>query len=194
MRIRVPDSTNLSLMLTLPIYLAQVAEAPEYEFDFAEVKFVTPAWLILVGTALREFRAHHPQARRRAVNYGHMGYAAHMGFFQYFGVKFGLKPAEAAGGDSYIPITEVLVCELKCKATKNFTSTGDIIEEKSRKLSLILTLRDDGDLADTLTYSIREIIRNVVEHSRAESYTFADNIGRLCRKQKSLSPIRDAAS
>jgi hypothetical protein len=173
MRIRVPDSTNFSSMLTLPIYLAQAVEVAEYEFDFADVKFVTPAWLILVGTALREFRAHHPQARRRAVNYHHMGYAAHMGFFRYFGVKFGLKPAEATGSDSYIPITEVLVCELKSKATKKFISTGDIIEEESRKLSLILTLRDDGDLADTLTYSIREIIRNVVEHSRAESYTFA---------------------
>jgi hypothetical protein len=68
-------------MLTLPIYLAQVEEASEYEFDFSEVKFVTPAWLILVGTALRKFRADRSHARRRAVNYRHMGYAAHMGFF-----------------------------------------------------------------------------------------------------------------
>jgi hypothetical protein len=66
-----------------------------------------------------------------------------------------------------------LVCDLKLKAIENYTSTGDAIENESRKLSLILTLKDEGDLADTLTYSIREIIRNVVEHSRAESYTFA---------------------
>jgi hypothetical protein len=160
-------------MLTLPIYLARVTEAPEYKFDFAEVKFVTPTWLILVGSALRRFRGHHPQAHRRAINYRHMGYAAHMGFFQYFGVQFGLKPAEAGGSDSYVPITEVSVCDLKSRAAKNFAAAGDVIEEESRRLSLILTLGEDGDLTDTLTYSIREIVRNVVEHSGAKGYTFA---------------------
>ena len=46
---------------------------------------------------------------------------------------------------------------------------GDVIEARSRELAGVLTQTDHGPLFDTLSYSIREIIRNTVEHSEAEA-------------------------
>lgn len=46
---------------------------------------------------------------------------------------------------------------------------GEIIEARARELSGVLTQTDSGPLFDTLSYAIREIIRNTVEHSGAEA-------------------------
>ena len=39
-------------------------------------------------------------------------------------------------------------------------------------MALILAQSNSGDLFDTLTYSIREIIRNVIEHSKSNQFGF----------------------
>ncbi|WP_146006399.1 hypothetical protein [Cohaesibacter celericrescens] len=47
-----------------------------------------------------------------------------------------------------------------------------MIEGKAAELAGILTRHLEGELLDTLTYSIREIMRNVVEHSDSELIHF----------------------
>jgi len=144
-----------------------------YEFDFQDVSFVTPGWLIGIGSALRRFREERPQAKCRATNYKHLEYAAHVGFFKYFGMTYGLAPSEAEGSNTYVPITEVKVATIKECAANGYIHAGEIVEEEARRLARLLTRQEDGALVDTLTYSIREIVRNVVEHSKSETYTIS---------------------
>jgi hypothetical protein len=92
--------------------LAQLAATEYYEFDFQNVSFVTPGWLLIVGGALRTFRDARPESKRRVVNYKHLGYAAHVGFFKYFGMSYGLAPSEAGGSSTYVPITETNVAAM----------------------------------------------------------------------------------
>jgi hypothetical protein len=106
-----------------------------YEFDFQNVSFVTPAWLIVIGTALRRFREDRPDAKRRATNYKHLGYAAHVGFFQYFGLTYGLAPSEAKGSDTYVPITEIKISAIKERASNGRVHVGEIVEEESQRLA-----------------------------------------------------------
>src|SRR4051794_18166694 len=100
--------------------LGSIDEASAYRFDFGNVTFVTPGWMLVVGDALRKFRGAHPDAKRQAINYRHLGYPAHVGFFQYFGMDYGQAPAEALGSNTYVPITEVNVPELRKSASEKY--------------------------------------------------------------------------
>ncbi|QPZ92318.1 ATP-binding protein [Thioclava electrotropha] len=103
------------------------------------------------------------------MNYEHHGYAANLGFFKSFGLNHGKEPGEAAGSSRYIPIRDLNVAQIKDEAVDRFLEVGDVIEERAAELAKILTQDEAGDLQDTLTYSIREIMRNVVEHSKSEN-------------------------
>ncbi|MEH2550750.1 anti-sigma regulatory factor (Ser/Thr protein kinase) [Bradyrhizobium sp. AZCC 2262] len=173
MLVGVPGWDDPLKALEFGAVLGSLEEASAYRFDFAKVTFVTPGWMLVVGDALRNFRAARPNAKRQAINYRHLGYPAHVGFFQYFGVDYGQAPAEALGSNTYVPITEVNVLELRKDAAERYVQLGELIEEAAQQLARVLTQTNDGEVVETLTYSIREIVRNVVEHSGAETYTIA---------------------
>lgn len=114
-------------------------------------------------------QARCPQAGREHENHS---YAAHFGFFRSFGLQHGNAPEEAPGSSRYVPISELDVNEIHQEAFDSFQEVGDVIEDKAAELAGILTRHQEGELLDTLTYSIREIMRNVVEHSGSEKIHF----------------------
>src|SRR5258705_11431116 len=98
MRIEAPDAADFEKLATFPLRLREECHAaPVIEVDFGAIRFVTPAWLVIVGGALRRLREERADAKRKAYSFQHLGYAAHMGFFRYFGMDFGKEPAEARG-------------------------------------------------------------------------------------------------
>jgi len=173
MRVLVPSDVDIARYLGFGRDLFELPSSDAYEFDFGQVSFVSPGWLLSVGSALRDFRAHRPGAKRKATNYKHLGYAAHVGFFKFFGLTYGLAPAQAGGSDTYVPIREQDVAALKASAAERRMHPGEVVEEEARRLATLLTREEQGPLVDTLTYSLREIVRNVVEHSDSETYSVA---------------------
>lgn len=143
-----------------------------YEFDFGEARWFPPFSMLLLSVLLKQFRDLRPNARCRANNYQNHTYAAHFGFFRSFGLQHGNEPGQASGSGSYIPITRLDVTEIRESADAAWVETGEIIEARSRELSGVLTQTDNGPLFDTLSYAIREIIRNTVEHSGADAVFF----------------------
>jgi hypothetical protein len=173
MLVRVPGWNNPKRALEFGRELSLLESADSYEFDFQDVSFVTPGWLVTIGAAIRRFRDERPKAKRHVRNHKHLGYAAHVGFFRYFGLSYGLAPSEAEGSDTYVPITEVDVAAIRDRARNYYIHSGEIVEDEAKRLARLLSRQDSGSLVDTLTYSIREIVRNVVEHSGSPSYTIA---------------------
>lgn len=171
------ETMNITLPASLdPIPLAQFAteihdlpEADEYVIDFGHQRWFPPLSMLLLSSILRSFRENRPGGRRRAINFENHGYAAHFGFFQSFGLNHGKEPGEAAGSSRYIPLRDLNVTQIKDEAYDRYLEVGDVIEERSAELAQVLTQNEAGDLQDTLTYSIREIMRNVVEHSESEN-------------------------
>jgi hypothetical protein len=88
-------------------------------------------------------------------------------------MSYGLAPSEVAGTINYVAITEVDVASIRERAAKTYVHAGEIIEDEARQLAKLLTRNEGGPVVDTLTYSIREIVRNVIEHSRSPTYTIA---------------------
>lgn len=166
--IKIPHNLSINNALEFCNELWQMEDSNEYQFDFDALGMVEPFTMLYVANEIKRFRKSKPQSKFLAKNHDHKTYAAHMGFFRAFGVKFGNEPGQACGSSTYLPLTILKVADLKEEASESYSHVGDIIEEKSKEIAKLLTRQSSGDLVDTLTFSIREIIRNVVEHSNSE--------------------------
>ncbi len=172
-QVKVPQNLSLQKALKFCNKLWSLDDAEEYEFNFVNLGHVEPFTMAYVANELKRFRSTKSGCKFRAINHENNSYAAHMGFFKAFGLKYGNEPGEATGSSTYLPLTILDVSEIKKEACDNFSHVGDVIESKSEKIAKLLTRQSDGDLVDTLTFSIREIMRNVVEHSGSEIIEYA---------------------
>ena len=154
--------------------LAALPEVEEVQFDFGNVGFASPGWMISIGSALRQFREERKDVKRRnAVNYSHLTYAAHAGFFRFFGLKFGKEVAAANSSDRFIPVTELLVDDIRDEAVEQMEHHGDTIQRTSEELVGVLLQARDTPAHQALSYAMREMIRNVVEHSNSADLAYA---------------------
>ena len=166
--VNLPHSLDPISISQFSLDLHALPEAEEYIFDFGERRHFPPFSMLLLSSVLRHFRDERPNSRRRATNHDQHSYPAYMGFYRSFGLQHGNPPGGAAGTENCIPITDIDVPSIRLQARESFREVGDLVEEKASQLAHMLTQNARGPLADTLTYSIREIMRNVVEHSRSE--------------------------
>lgn len=137
-------------------------------FDFATLSHVEPLSMAIVSSEIKRSIQKNPNIRFLATNYKRHEYAAHMGFFQAFGLDYGKKPGEANGSSTYIPLTILNAEKLREEALENYEHIGDVLEKRSNELARILVREEDTELVKTLTFSLREIMRNVVEHSESQ--------------------------
>ncbi len=169
MNITLPNSLDPIPLARFATEIHNLPEADEYMIDFGPKRWFPPFSMLLLSSILRSFREKRPDARRRWMNHENHSYAAHFGFFQSFGLNHGNEPGEAPGNARYIPIRDLNVAQINDEAFDRFIEVGDVIEERAAELARVLTQEEEGDLQDTLTYSIREIMRNVAEHSQSEN-------------------------
>lgn len=170
--VKIPTSLDLVNSLNFSRELAELAPAEAYRFDFGAVKFFEPFGILLVSSEMARLKRRYPESTFSCFDYKRLGYAAHMGFFKSFGLDFGKNPGEANGGSAYIPLT-LLGCErIKDTAATLGNDPGDVLEDEAGNLASMLCKSGSGAAFDALRYSIREIMRNVVEHSQGTQIAF----------------------
>lgn len=147
--------------------LHALPEADEYVFDFGSERWFPPFSMVLLAMQLKRFREQRQDVEFSAVNFENHGYAAHMGFFKAFGLDHGNAPGQASGSSTHVPIQVLERSYFINEAARRCCEVGDVVESWAGDLSTLLTRTNSGALHDTLTFSIREIIRNVLEHSEA---------------------------
>lgn len=143
-----------------------------FEFDFQHFKYIDPFSLLYVSSEIQRFTDKHSLSEFQATNYKHCTYPAHMGFFQSFGVEFGKNPGEAIGSSTYIPISIHDTKEILRSANESMMHPAEFMELKSHEIAKILLRSLESKEIDVLTYCIREIFRNVIEHSKSEQFGF----------------------
>jgi hypothetical protein len=94
-----------------------------------------------------------------------------MGFYKAFGVEHSTEAGPAKAG-VFIPLTTLFVADIHKEAELQDLTIGHILEDKAKQIAQTLTRNQDGDWVDTLTYSIREMMRNTVEHSESETIEY----------------------
>ena len=135
----------------------------EIDLDFSHVSFFTPLSLLFIPHQIREFHRVFPEIRLHAVGYQQQHYAAHMGFFDYIGGAFGKTIGEAIGDRNYLPISKIDVSQFI--RSSGVGNVRDAIELETQRLARVLVRTAEGPAFDMVQYSLREIIRNVFEHS-----------------------------
>jgi hypothetical protein len=149
-----------------------VCAQEEYIYDYKDMSRVEPFGMLLIGSKIRCLVNENEKSVHKDINFklasGAKSYAAHMGFYQSVYQDFGNKPGEAKGSDTYIPITEIKFSELRKKKVQIY----EYIENDSSRIANILS-RGDNNLKEYLNFSVRELIRNVLEHSESDSLWYA---------------------
>lgn len=172
--------SNLSEILSFSVILNDLPRYEEYTFDFTRMGFICPFGLLYTSNAIR--RLIKGKKKRQIKNLFAGGdidaqeycrFANHMGFFRSSGFTFGKSPGTARGNNNYQPIRQLETDYFWKQAYSNFVKPGDIVEEHALKIAKVLLHKNDGDLLAMITWSIREIMRNVVEHSGSKYLEYA---------------------
>lgn len=151
---------------------ANLREDRNYIFDFSNTTRIDPFSLLFVSSELEVFKKNNPKSLFHARYFMHLTYPAHMGFFKSFGLDYGKEPGEAKGSNTYSPIRVQNVEDIKELSRELMVNPGVVLENYAEELSNILTQNKDENVADVLRYSIREILRNIVEHSESDKFSF----------------------
>lgn len=158
-------------------FFAQLADAKDHPervtINFSSLEFSTPTSMLVVGVVLRNWVDYRKslglEVWRSELTDANVAqtYLMHLGFFDFIGVQQGKKVGEAKGSQTYLPITAI---EKPADAAEagELEVWYDSIQTVSRKLAGVLAgSHDESNELRLYTYAIREIIRNVFEHSGA---------------------------
>lgn len=171
-KIKIPQNLSLSNTLRFCNKIWELEDSDEYEFEFKNLGQVEPFSIAYIAHELKRFRNTKPNSKFTAKNYESKKYAAHMGLFNAFDIDFENNPTERTVNSSYVPLTIISVSELKKEALKDNLDIKDLVEKKSNEIAKLATEHSSGELLKILTFSIGEIMRNVVEHSESETIEY----------------------
>jgi hypothetical protein len=170
--IEVPGVLDLESALAFCSGLGKLDRSSCYEFDFADLGHVEPFTMAYCAAEIKRFRDSRPHCRFRARNYQTKTYQGHMGFFKAFGLQAGKEPGEACGGNNYLPITVLNTADVRAEAAASCFGSGDVVERMAAEMARMLARKREGNIVDTITYSMREVIRNIIEHSGSDTMTY----------------------
>jgi hypothetical protein len=164
--IRLPEKLDLESILHFARKLDDLKEADVLQFDMGPDRWFPPFSLLFLASKIREFTLNNRSRRIFVINHEQHSYPSHMGFFKMFGLEYGRAVGEAFGSDQYLPITRVRRDELFVRPSDKYEELPDLIQKHSDKLAAMLSRDESGksDFFNVLSYSVREIFRNVFEH------------------------------
>ena len=153
-------------------------DTPKLTIDFSRTEFASPVAILTLGCNIKSFLEYRESAALVTHVEGisedipALSYLGHLGFFDFIDVPFGKAIGEAIGNDRYIPITKLTYSDLMLDVSPPYKLLRHVIMEEAEKLATVLSPREsDENSTITLAYALREIIRNVFEHSKAsEAY------------------------
>lgn len=137
----------------------------ENTFDFSAIKKCDPFPMLLTAHKIKEARALHKEDKCCGRNINH-SYAKNMRYFRFIGMDEGKPMNEDYGNQNYLPISELNLLDLMKKSRLDGIPLGEIITNKSRTLATVLS-RGNEKMKETMTFCLREIIRNIPEHSNS---------------------------
>lgn len=166
-----PARTDLATILGFGRDLDYYAMHDKVVIDFGERTFFSPFAMLFIGAKLKSFRLKNPALQIEFKHYADHSYPAHMGFFHMFGMDHGREIGEGPGDDNHLPICCLDRSSFYVTPDDKYAEFPDLIQRHADKIALIIARdrRENADMFDVLSYSIREVMRNVFEHSQTDS-------------------------
>lgn len=133
------------------------------EFNFINVKRCDPFPMLIVAQKIKQVRSKFSDTYCYATNTDN-SYAKNMRFYRFIGMDIGKTMADDYGNENYQPISDLHLIELIKESKDKGIALGELITDTSRKLAEVLS-RGDNRMKETMTFCLREMIRNIPEHS-----------------------------
>ncbi len=147
-------------------------EINEIVYDASEIGRIEPFGMLLISSKIREISKIYKDKTGKLAKYKKIAnpnsYASHMGLYRSLLMKYGNKPGEANGSCRYSPITGITVDKIIEDSNKLMQPVGETVTNYAHELSNTL-YTGDTKCIDHMTFAIREIMRNVVEHSNSKT-------------------------
>lgn len=144
----------------------------EVVIDFSTLNTVEPFSMLKVISGFEELRRSYPAVLLTARGIS-QGYAGFMGFYHYCGFQVSGKINYKAGNPRYRPITKIQTEILKENAILNARHYNDEVLDIADDIAFVLSRTREGEIFNLLSYSICEIMRNVLEHSEAPHFLYS---------------------
>lgn len=166
-----PPQTNLETMLRFGIELDYYAMHDRLTIDFGNQQlFFSPFYMLFLGAKLKALKSRNPSLRIDVKNHSANAYPGHMGFFRMFGIDVGRDVGEAWGSENYIPLTCIERSHLYEQPTDRYVELPDLVQRHADKVARVIARgNDSSDMFNVLSFSIREVMRNVFEHSQSDT-------------------------
>ncbi|MFZ5744760.1 MAG: hypothetical protein ACOY7T_09830 [Pseudomonadota bacterium] len=164
MTLIVPNFLDFPAMLA---FREEIRSRSEAELDFSQIGFAYPDGMVMLARIISD--RIEEGAALRAINYENQSYPINMGFFEACRLDIESHP-NAPGNANYFPIRRYSRKDIIRQAEEFKQHPGEVIQSLSRQLSTILIRGKNADIEETISYSMREIIRNIIEHSGSEEF------------------------
>jgi hypothetical protein len=165
---RLPNTLDLSHLLEFARQLdkASTQSCDALTLDMGGARHFPPFPMLFLAAKILEFREKRPETQMLLKNENHHEYAKVMGFFHAAGFTSAEKHEPSRGSARYIPITVLNREQLKHGANR-FAEIGDLIQAHADRIAEVVSQDQNrsSDFFNALSYSLREMIRNVFEHS-----------------------------
>lgn len=142
--------------------------------DLTKIGFCEPQTILCLAVLLRDFDQKRGTLNTDIFiepNSDVIGYLAHIGFFDFIGADFGNKVGGTIETESYIPIRKIDKKQLQRESFETGKTLQDLIQEEAAHLARVLVgsnINNNKQIYLTIAYSIRETIRNALEHSETD--------------------------
>lgn len=163
------DRDSLSMFFSL---LEKTANEKVVSVNFSSLRYSKPTAMLVAGSRLRDWVKYRHSQGFTSIKLGinpskrvH-SYLMHLGFFNFIYMEEGNSVGEAKGNNRYIPITRVSRPDFN-PFDQSLTDWYQSIQHESKRLATVLSA-GNKECIGVYTYAIREIIRNVFEHSKAK--------------------------
>lgn len=173
MEIHLPRRFDRDELAPLFAALDAAIDEPTVCVDFSTLTYSYPTAMLVAGSKLRKWVEYRSNQGYHSVRQGidasktvH-SYLMHLGFFDFIHMDEGNRVGEARGSTRYLPITRITIPPYDPDVTTVAEWHGLIMSQSRRLAGVLAGSHDDSEELRTYAYSIREIIRNVFEHSQA---------------------------
>lgn len=171
MKLKIPDLTATNVIdFSYDIQNKNFELEKRVIYDYASMSTFEPFGMLVMSSIIRNIVNNNPDCIHSDINFKEHTYAGTMGYFKSVYQDFGKKPGEALGSNKYIPMTKININTIRKESETEHM--GETIERKSKQLAKVFSC-GNNELEYLLTYMIREIMRNIVEHSSSSVIWFA---------------------
>ena len=172
--ISIPKQTDIETIFAFGIELDRYSQHDRLIINLPEKAFFSPFTMLFIGSKIAHLRRRCPNLQVVFNGWDKHDYISHMGFFSLCGFDHGKALGEAYGSHQYLPITKLNSDMLIEKKLDEYEEMQDLLQRHVDRIATVLARNDDENhaLYNVLSYSLREVFRNVFEHGDVKDLCF----------------------